>query len=169
MARVGRDRPARARIVAELAGNLNSTELVDMCVVLPPEQDRICWWSRCGAYDLLGTCYASGGAAVVLKAVVRACLPAGPHDLRLDQVVYYQYRAERTRRSRYGIDQQIAKAENAVAGKAPVKRNRFIALRGAEKSVNRILEAMARALAGWKGYTTNLTSAPTARRSPRSS
>ena len=38
----------------------------------------------------------------------------------------------------------------------PVKRNRFIRLVGADKSVNRDLEAKARALAGWKGYITNL-------------
>jgi transposase len=38
-----------------------------------------------------------------------------------------------------------------------VKRNRFIKLTGATKSVNRDLEVKARALAGWKGYTTNLT------------
>jgi hypothetical protein len=38
----------------------------------------------------------------------------------------------------------------------PVKRNRFIALDGATKSVNRALEAKARALAGIKGYVTNL-------------
>jgi Transposase DDE domain len=86
--------------------------------------------------------------------------PAGPTDRRRDQIVYYQYRADRARRSLHGIDQQIAKAENAVAGKAPVKRNRFIALHGADKSVNRTLEAKARELAGWKGYTTNLTTAP---------
>ena len=41
--------------------------------------------------------------------------------------------------------------------KAPVKRNRFIKLTGATKTVNRELEAKNRALAGWKGYTTNLT------------
>jgi len=50
----------------------------------------------------------------------------------------------------------IAKAERAVAGKVPVKRNRFIKLVGADKSVNRVLEAKARALAGLKGYITNL-------------
>jgi hypothetical protein len=50
----------------------------------------------------------------------------------------------------------VAKAERAVAGKVPVKRNRFIRLVGADKSVNRTLEAKARALAGWKGYITNL-------------
>jgi transposase len=38
-----------------------------------------------------------------------------------------------------------------------VKRNRYITLAGVTKSVNRELEAKTRALAGWKGYTTNLT------------
>jgi Transposase DDE domain len=86
--------------------------------------------------------------------------PAGPRDQRRDQVVYYQYRAERARRTLHGIDEQVAKAERAVAGKVPVKRNRFIRLVGADKSVNRTVEAKARALAGWKGYTTNLASCP---------
>ena len=85
--------------------------------------------------------------------------PAGPRDQRRDQVIYYQYRADRARRSLHGIDEQVAKAERAVAGKAPVKRNRFIALHGADKSVNRALEAKARALAGWKGYA-DLTTCP---------
>jgi hypothetical protein len=38
----------------------------------------------------------------------------------------------------------------------PVKRNRFISLSGGTKKVNRALEAKARALAGLKGYVTNL-------------
>ena len=73
-----------------------------------------------------------------------------------DRVIYYQYRHDRARRSLRGIDEQVAKAEKAVDGKAPVKRNRYIQLSGT-KSVNRDLEAKTRALAGWKGYTTNLT------------
>jgi Transposase DDE domain len=72
-----------------------------------------------------------------------------------DRVIYYQYRHDRARRTLRGIDEQLAKAERAVQGKAAVKRNRFIKLTGATKSVNRDLEAKARALAGWKGYTTN--------------
>jgi hypothetical protein len=76
--------------------------------------------------------------------------PAGPTDQRRDQVIYYQYKADRARRTLRGIDEQVAKAERAVAGKVPVKRNRFIQLIGADKSVNRALEAKARALAGWK-------------------
>jgi transposase len=71
-------------------------------------------------------------------------------------VIFYQYRADRARRTLRGIDEQVAKAEKAVAGKIAVKRNRFIALAGGTKSVNRELEATARALAGLKGYTTNL-------------
>jgi Transposase DDE domain len=78
-----------------------------------------------------------------------------------DRVIFYQYRHDRARRTLRGIDEQIAKAERAVDGKAPVKRNRYIQLSGATKSVNRNLEAKTRALAGWKGYTTNLVSQPT--------
>jgi transposase len=83
--------------------------------------------------------------------------PAGPTDARRDQVIYYQYKADRARRTVRGIDEQITKAEKAVAGKAPVKRNRFITITGGDKSVNRALEAKARAQAGIKGYTTNIT------------
>ena len=82
--------------------------------------------------------------------------PAGPSDKRRDQTIYYQYRADRGRRTLRGIDTQVAKAERAVAGQAPVKRNRFIQLSGGTKKVNRTLEAKARALAGIKGYITNL-------------
>ena len=74
-----------------------------------------------------------------------------------DRVIHYQYRADRARRTLRGIDEQIAKAQAAVDGKAPVKRNRFITVTGESRSVNRELEAKARALAGVKGYTTNLT------------
>jgi hypothetical protein len=82
--------------------------------------------------------------------------PAGPTDKRRDQVIYYQYRADRARRTLRGVDEQVAKSEKAVAGKAPVKRNRFITLAGGTKTVNRALEAKARSLAGIKSYITNL-------------
>jgi hypothetical protein len=85
--------------------------------------------------------------------------PAGPADQRRDEVVYYQYKTDRARRTLRGIDEQVAKAEKAVVGKVPVKRNRFIKLVGADKSVNRTLEAKVRVLAGWKGYITNVPGA----------
>jgi DDE family transposase len=86
--------------------------------------------------------------------------PAGPKDKRRDQVIYYSYKADRARRTLRGIDEQVAKAAKAVAGLAPVKRNRFIKLDGAAKSVNRELEDKARSLAGLKGYVTNLAACP---------
>ena len=86
--------------------------------------------------------------------------PAGGTDRRRDQVIYYQYRTDRARRTLHGIDEQIAKAEKAVAGKTAVKRNRFVQLPGGTKSINRSLEAKARAVAGLKGYVTNLAAWP---------
>ena len=100
------------------------------------------------------------GEEVVDQQVFVQQWPAGPKDKRRDQVIYYQYRTDRARRTLRGIDEQVAKAENAVAGKVAVKRNRFVKLTGASKSVNRDLEAKARSLAGYKGYVTNLSHCP---------
>ena len=86
--------------------------------------------------------------------------PAGPADQRRDQTIYYQYRTDRARRTLRGIDDQVTKAEHAVAGKTAVTRNRFVQLSGGTRSVNRALEAKARALAGLKGYVTNLAACP---------
>nr|WP_170265751.1 IS1634 family transposase [Gordonia araii] len=84
--------------------------------------------------------------------------PANPKtSYSTDRVTYYRYSADRARRSLRGINEQVAKAEKAVQGKIPVKRNRFVKLAGAEKSVNRELAEKAQALAGWKAYTTNTT------------
>ena len=67
---------------------------------------------------------------------------------RRDKVTYYRYKADSARRSLHGIDTQVAKAERAVAGKEPVKRNRFVKLTGGDKSVNRDLEAKPAPLQG---------------------
>lgn len=80
----------------------------------------------------------------------------GPAGARRNAITYYQYRDGRARRSLRGIDEQIAKAERAAAGKGPVKRNRFLKIKDEKRAVNRELETKARALAGWKAYITNL-------------
>ena len=79
-------------------------------------------------------------------------------DLR-ERRTFYQYRADRARRSLHGIDTQIAKAEQAIAGKTAIKRNRFVQLAGGTRSLNRDLETKVRTLAGWKPYVTNLLDA----------
>ncbi len=58
-----------------------------------------------------------------------------------DRVINYRYRADRARRTLRGIDEQVGKAEKAVAGKIAVKRNRYLQLAGGTRSVNRELEA----------------------------
>ena len=88
--------------------------------------------------------------------------PAGPSGGRRDQVIYHQYKAERARRALRGIDEQVAKAEKAVAGEIPFKRNRFIELSGGTRTMSRALEARARSLAGVKGYVTNVAACPDA-------
>lgn len=80
----------------------------------------------------------------------------GPKADQRRRTIFYQYRTDRARRTLKGIDTQIAKAEQAVAGKTAVKRNRFVQLTGAKKAVNRQLEVKTRALAGLKGYVTNM-------------
>jgi hypothetical protein len=47
----------------------------------------------------------------------------------------------------HGIDEQITKAEKAVAGQIPIEPNRFTQLSGDTHTANRELEARARALA----------------------
>ncbi|RRD48648.1 transposase [Arachnia propionica] len=71
-------------------------------------------------------------------------------------MIWYQYRSSRARRAVKGIDEQIRKAEDILAGRTTPKRNRFLQVKEATTSINRALEAKARALAGWKGYITNL-------------
>ena len=71
------------------------------------------------------------------RACLHPALAAGASSKRRDQWIYYQFKADRARRTLRGIDEQVAKAGRAIAGLAPVKRNRFIQLDGAVKSVNR--------------------------------
>lgn len=82
--------------------------------------------------------------------------PAAPSDKRRDHTYSYACSHDWARRTLHGIDQQVTKAEKAVAGRIAVKRNRFVKFTGATKTVNRDLEAKVRALAGIKGYVTNL-------------
>lgn len=83
-------------------------------------------------------------------------LQAPPNGGRRDHMIFYQYRADRARRTLRGIDEQVAKAAQAVAGKVPVKRNRFVQITGGTKNLNQKLIDKTRSLAGLKAYVTNL-------------
>jgi hypothetical protein len=100
------------------------------------------------------------GAEPVDGTVLAQPLIMGPRADQRRRTTYYQYKSDRARRTLHGIDQQVAKAEKAVAGQAPIKRNRFVTIAGGTRTINRDLEAKARVLAGWKSYITNLDADP---------
>jgi len=70
--------------------------------------------------------------------------------------VIYQYRAKRAALDIRNIEKQIAKAQRVVSGQAPVKRSRFVSLKTQGKKLNQGLINKAYALAGIKGYVTDL-------------
>lgn len=74
--------------------------------------------------------------------------------------IIYQYREKRARLDIKNIGTQITKAKRMVSGVAPLKRNRFVSFESTKKILNQNLIDKAYALAGIKGYVTNLNLPP---------
>jgi transposase len=70
--------------------------------------------------------------------------------------VVYQYRAKRAALDLRNIDKQVAKAKKALSGQIPANRTKFLTIKAKSKQLNQKLIDKARALAGIKGYVTNL-------------
>jgi len=70
--------------------------------------------------------------------------------------VIYQYRAKRAALDLRNIEKQIAKAKKALSGQIPANRTKFLTIKAKSKQLNQKLIDKARALAGIKGYVTNL-------------
>lgn len=79
---------------------------------------------------------------------------SGKHER--DRRVVYQWSFKRSQRDNKTINAQIARAEKAAVGKAPVTRTRFLKVTGATRELNQKTVDRARQLAGLKGYVTNL-------------
>jgi len=79
---------------------------------------------------------------------------------RVKRRVIYQYREKRAKLDLSNIEKSLAKAQSMVAGKMPVKRNRFVSVSGARRSINESLVESAKQKAGIKGYVTNLDTDP---------
>jgi len=77
-----------------------------------------------------------------------------------DYRIIYQYREKRAHLDIKNIELQVAKAKRMINGIAPVKRNRFVSLESEKKILNQNLIDKAYALAGIKGYVTNLNLPP---------
>lgn len=72
------------------------------------------------------------------------------------QRIIYQYRAKRASLDLRNIEKQIEKATKIVNGKTTTKKAKFLSVKTKEKGLNQTLIDKARALAGIKGYVTNL-------------
>jgi hypothetical protein len=70
--------------------------------------------------------------------------------------VVYQYRAKRAALDLRNIDKQVAKAKKALSGQIPANRTKFLTIKAKSKQLNQKLIDKAKALAGIKGYVTNL-------------
>jgi len=76
--------------------------------------------------------------------------------LKGSQRIIYQYREKRAELDIRNIEKQIAKAEKIVSGQITVRKAKFLSVKTKDKKLNQILIDKARALAGVKGYVTNL-------------
>jgi transposase len=68
----------------------------------------------------------------------------------------FQYREKRAALDLSNIEKTLAKAQKIVEGKAGVKRNRFLTIKGAQREINLAIVEKSRHLAGIKGYVTDL-------------
>ena len=73
-----------------------------------------------------------------------------------DYRVIYQYRAKRAALDLRNIEKQVSKAMKAINGQIPASRMKFMSINQKSKQLNQKLIDKARALAGVKGYVTNL-------------
>jgi hypothetical protein len=70
--------------------------------------------------------------------------------------IIYQYRAKRAASDLRNIEKQIAKARKALSGQISTNRTKFLSVTTSKKQLNQKLIDKAKALAGIKGYITNL-------------
>lgn len=77
-------------------------------------------------------------------------------DSRSEYRIIYQYKEKRAALDLKNIEKQIAKAQRIISGQSSAHRSKFVTVKTKEKSLNRKLIEKAYALAGIKGYVTNL-------------
>lgn len=75
---------------------------------------------------------------------------------RKDDRIVYQYRDKRADLDIRNIQKQVAKAQRIISGKTSVSKAKFLTVKAKTKKLNQALIDKAYALAGIKGYVTNL-------------
>lgn len=77
-------------------------------------------------------------------------------EKREDYRIIYQYRAKQAVLDMRNIEKQVAKAMKVLNGQAPTTKTKFLSVVAKKKQLNLKLTDKAKALAGIKGYITNL-------------
>lgn len=77
-------------------------------------------------------------------------------DSHPDYRIIYQYKEKRATLDLKNIEKQITKAQRIISGQSPAHRSKFVTVKTREKSLNHKLIKKTYALAGIKGYVTNL-------------
>jgi transposase len=77
-------------------------------------------------------------------------------EKREDYRIIYQYRAKRAALDMRNIEKQVAKAMKVLNGQVPTTKTKFLSIVAKKKQLNQKLIDKAKALAGIKGYVTNL-------------
>lgn len=71
--------------------------------------------------------------------------------------VVYSYSSKRHKRDDRSMNAVVERAEKAAAGRRPLKKDRFVTIRGANRSMNWTLVERGRQLASLKGYVINIS------------
>jgi len=77
-------------------------------------------------------------------------------EKREEYRIIYQYRAKRAALDMRNIEKQVAKAMKVLNGQIPTTKTKFLSVVAKKKQLNQKLIDKAKALAGVKGYVTNL-------------
>lgn len=130
------------------AGNLNALEDAGFSFIVGSRITK-------APYDLADH-FARHGNYFTDAQVLESVRDMGTGEAARSRRVVYQWKFKRERHDNKAINAMIDRAEKIAAGRAPLKRARFLKVTGATKDLDQATIDRARQLAGLKGYVTNL-------------
>ena len=130
------------------AGNLNALEDAGFGFIVGSRLAKAPY-DLAEHFDAHGDYFADG-------QILESARVMGTGQAARERRIVYQYRFERRKRDDRAINAMVEKAEKVAAGTRPLKKERFVSVRGAAKAVDWARVDRARQLAGLKGYVTNI-------------
>jgi hypothetical protein len=130
------------------AGNLNALEDAGFCFIVGSRIAKAPY-DLAEHFDRHGDYFADG-------QILESSRVMGTGKAARSRRLVYQYVFKRAQRDNRAINAMIERAGKVAAGTRPIKKDRFVKLDGATRSVDWDLVDRARHLAGLKGYVTNI-------------